>query len=140
MRLVLDTNIVLSGVFWKGAPHHLLARVKAGDATWIGSPVLFEELADVIGRPKFAAILARSGLLGEAILHELENLAEIVIPVPLPFPVCRDPDDDLVLATALAGQADLIVSGDADLLDLGVFESIPIVDAGQAMVMCDFER
>lgn len=137
MRLVLDTNVLLSGILWKGAPHRLLARIKEGDAALIGSPALLEELADVIARPKFAAILARSGLSGEMIPHEIGLLAEIVVPEPLPEPVCRDPDDDIVLATALAGQADLIVSGDADLLDLGVFRSIPIVDVAQALGRLD---
>jgi predicted nucleic acid-binding protein len=51
----------------------------------------------------------------------------------LPQPVCRDPDDDAVLALALATQADLIVSGDDDLLALGQFQGIPIVAPALAL-------
>jgi uncharacterized protein len=58
---------------------------------------------------------------------------ELVIAPPLPNPVCRDPDDDDVLACALAAQVDVIVSGDKDLLVLGSFEGIPIVTAEQAL-------
>ena len=63
----------------------------------------------------------------------LSELAEVIVPPPLPQPVCRDPDDDHVLACALAAQADLIVSGDADLLDLREYRSIRIVAAAEAL-------
>jgi putative PIN family toxin of toxin-antitoxin system len=66
-------------------------------------------------------------------LSELRRLAEIVEPPPLPARVSRDPDDDAVLALAVASQADLIVSGDADLLTLGAYAGIAIVDAAQAL-------
>jgi predicted nucleic acid-binding protein len=61
------------------------------------------------------------------------KLAEVIEPPPLPQPVCRDPDDDEVLALALAARADVIVSGDADLLVLQQFEGIPILDPAQAL-------
>ncbi len=66
-------------------------------------------------------------------MSEIQALAEIVVAPPLPLPVCRDPDDDAVLACALAAHADLIVSGDDDLLTLKEFQHIPIISAAQAM-------
>lgn len=54
----------------------------------------------------------------------------IVEPLPLPVPVCRDPDDDLVLGTALAGRCDVIVTGDRDLLVLESYGGIDIVSPG----------
>jgi uncharacterized protein len=60
-------------------------------------------------------------------------LCELVSPAPLAQPMCRDPDDDAVLACAMAAQADLIVSGDQDLLVLQTFEGTPIVTAAQAL-------
>jgi putative PIN family toxin of toxin-antitoxin system len=89
---------------------------------------LFAELADVLGRPKFQTILARTGTRAEAVLAELSQLAEIIDPPPLPAPVSRDPDDDAVLALAVAGQVDLVISGDADLLTLGSHAGNPILD------------
>ena len=66
----------------------------------------------------------------------LSNYVQAVVVlevVPLPQPVCRDPDDDAVLALALQAQADVIVSGDQDLLVLGSFEGISILTARQAL-------
>jgi predicted nucleic acid-binding protein len=58
-------------------------------------------------------------------------------PTPLSSPVCRDADDDMVLATAVAGQAEVIVSGDADLLTLGAYEGIRILSPRQFVEMLD---
>jgi predicted nucleic acid-binding protein len=63
----------------------------------------------------------------------LWRLADIVDPQPLPAPVCRDPDDDHVLACALAAQVTLIVSGDTDLLELHPYQGIPILAAAVAL-------
>lgn len=133
VRVILDTNIVLSGLFWYGPPHTLLNHVRDGTLTLISSPALLAELAEVIERPKFDAILVRSHTSREHSLVEIQALAEVVTHDLLPIPVCRDADDDAVLACALAAQADLIVSGDSDLLILQEYEGIPIVDAVSAL-------
>ena len=133
MRAVIDTNVLLSGLLWRGAPHALIEHVQAGTLAMVSSPVLLAELAEVISRAKFDEILARSNTSRERALAEMRQLAEVIVPPPLPQPVCRDPDDDHVLACALAAQADLIVSGDADLLDLREYRSIRIVAAAEAL-------
>jgi uncharacterized protein len=112
----------------------VLVHVRAGTLTLVSSPALLTEFADVINRPKFQAILTRSGTASEQMLEELRQLAEIIDPPPLSSPVCRDPDDDAVLALAVAARADLIVSGDADLLSLGSYAQIPIIDAAMAII------
>jgi predicted nucleic acid-binding protein len=66
-------------------------------------------------------------------VQDYARLCAIVEPATLPQPVCRDPDDDLVLATALTAQAFLIVSGDLDLLDFGSFNDIRIFNAAEAL-------
>ncbi|MFI4941469.1 MAG: putative toxin-antitoxin system toxin component, PIN family [Burkholderiales bacterium] len=133
MRIVIDTNVLLSGLLWHGAPHTLLNQVRTGTIELMMSRTLFDEFAEVIARRKFAAILQRTTRTPERLLSELHALAEMVAAPPLPLPVCRDPDDDAVLACALAAHADLIVSGDDDLLTLKEFQHIPIVTAAQAM-------
>lgn len=133
MRAVIDTNVLLSGLLWRGAPHALIEHVQAGTFAMVSSPVLLAELAEVISRVKFDEILARSNTSRERSLAEMRQLAEVIVPPPLPQPVCRDPDDDHVLACALAAQADLIVSGDADLLDLREYQGIRIVAAAEAL-------
>ena len=137
MLLVIDTNVLLSGLLWRGPPHALLNKVRDGAANLAVSPALLDELADVITRPKFTAILARTSRTPERILTELRILVDVVAATPLSQPVCRDPDDDAVLACALAARADLIVSGDEDLRALAMFESIPIVGAADALTLLD---
>ncbi|MGH8240427.1 MAG: putative toxin-antitoxin system toxin component, PIN family [Steroidobacteraceae bacterium] len=133
MRAIIDTNVLLSGLLWHGTPHFLLDRVRDGTLTLISSPALLAELAEVIERPKFDAILTRSNTSRERSLAEIQALAEVIAPAPLPKPICRDPDDDAVLALARAAQVDLIVSGDLDLLDLKTFEHIPILTPAAAL-------
>jgi putative PIN family toxin of toxin-antitoxin system len=133
VRAVIDTNVLLSGLLWYGTPHALLERVRDGTLGLVSSPVLLAELAEVTGRSKLAAILVRSNTSRERLLAELRQLTEVIDPSPLPQSVCRDPDDDEVLALAVAAQVDLIISGDDDLLSLGSFAGVPIVDAAAAL-------
>ena len=87
----------------------------------------------MIGRAKFDEIFARANTSREHSLAELLRLAEVVDPPPLQRPVCRDPDDDEVLALAIATKADFIVSGDKDLLSLGNPHGIPILAPTEAL-------
>lgn len=133
MRAVIDTNVVLSGLLWHGAPHRLLERVRSGELVLITSPALLAELAEVIGREKFGAILERSNISQERLLDDLQRVTEVIKPPALQKPVCRDPDDDEVLALGIAAQADLIVSGDNDLLALKEYQGIRIVNPVEAL-------
>jgi putative PIN family toxin of toxin-antitoxin system len=132
VRAVIDTNVLIAGLFWRGAPHDLLTQVRSGSLGLVSSPAVLAELSDVLGRSKFDAILTRSKTSRELALAEVRQLAEVIEPPPLAQPVCRDPDDDELLALAIAAQADLIVSGDNDLLVLQQFNGIPILSPAQA--------
>lgn len=132
MRAVIDTNVLIAGLLWRGPPHALLEHVRAGTVSLVSSPALLAELADVLGRSKFDAILTRTNTSRDRSLSEVRGLAEVVDPPPLPQPVCRDPDDDQLLALAVAAKVEFIVSGDNDLLSLGSFEGIAIVAPAEA--------
>jgi len=134
VRAVFDTNVLVSALLWHGPPHALLEQVRNGSIALITSPALLAELADVIGRAKFDAILMRANTSREQALAQVRQLAEVVDPPPLPQPVCRDPDDDAVLALALAAKVDCIVSGDNDLLVLETFQGIAIITPAQALL------
>ena len=111
-----------------------MEAVKTGEFEWCTSEVLLAEFLDVMARDKFASRLALAGLTPQAIVDDLRTLAWVVSPTEVARVVPSDPDDDHVLAAALSGAVDLIVSGDKwDLLALGSYQGIPIVTARQAM-------
>lgn len=134
MRIVLDTNVVTSALLWHGVPYQLLQVVRQrANLQLYSSAALLEELADVLTRPSLRKQLAVIGMQAGDVLLDYASAVEIVMAEPLRVPVCRDPDDDDVLALALAAQADLIVSGDQDLLVLGQFDGIPILAVRAAL-------
>jgi putative PIN family toxin of toxin-antitoxin system len=133
VRAVIDTNVLLSGLFWLGPPHRLIQQIRAGTLTLVSSPALLTELEDVLRRPKFQTVLARARIDLEGILNEARRLAEIVDAPAEGMSRSRDPDDNVVLAVAVASRADMIISGDADLLTLGSHAGIPIVDPAAAI-------
>jgi uncharacterized protein len=133
VRLVLDTNTALSGLLWpEGPPSRLIDAAEAQRVELASSTALLAELQGVLTRPKFAAQLAKRGLSVADVFDGYAALVTCITPTATPG-VSRDPDDDHVLACALAARADLIVSGDNDLLVLERFEGIAIVNAAQAL-------
>ncbi len=133
MRAVIDTNVLIAALLWRGPPHALLEYVRAGTVSLVSSPALLAEFADVMGRTKFDVILSRTSTSRERSLAEVRRLVEVIEPPPLLRPMCRDPDDDKVLALAIAARVEVIVSGDKDLLSLGSFEGVPILAPTQAL-------
>jgi len=94
------------------------------EATLLASEATLAEFRAVLMRDKFDGAVDR--LLREHILREYEQLCTLV-PVPAPIRACRDPRDDKFLEVAVHGRADLIVSGDLDLLALHPFHDVAIV-------------
>ena len=134
MRIVADTNTVLSGLLWQGTPRRLLDLGRERKITLCTSLVLLAELAEITARDKFAERLRAAGVSATELLQDYERLAETVTPEALPTPVIeRDPDDDHILACAVSTEARLIVSGDSHLLDLKAYQGIPIRAASVAV-------
>jgi len=135
VRVVLDTNTLVSGVISPGGPpRRLLDDLRAHVFELCSSATLLAELLDVLSREKFAARLTQAGLTPQGVVVELRRLAHMAAPQEVPRVIEHDADDDHVLACALAGRADLIVSGDKHLHRLGgQYQGIPIVTAAQAV-------
>lgn len=133
MRLVLDTNTALSGLLWGGTPGRLIDAAEEQRIELANSAALLAELQGVLSREKFAKQLARRGLTVADVFDGYAALVVIVTPAAIAPTITRDPADDQVLAAALAAHADLIVSGDAHLLDLKNFQGIEIVTAAIAV-------
>jgi putative PIN family toxin of toxin-antitoxin system len=132
MRVVLDTNVVVSALIWGGVPYRLLQAANAGDIALFASAVLLDELRDTLARPHLASRLAQQQSSVEHALGVYGQLVGHVVPRAIK-PTSRDSDDDHVLACAGAAKAQLIVSGDRDLLALDTYRDIAIVTPAQAV-------
>ena len=134
MRIVLDTNVVLSALLWRGTPYRLLAAIRQlQNSQLFSSTPLLEELADVLTRPSASKRLALINRSAADVLIDYVEAVDIVTPASIGRVVASDPDDDVVIATALASNSNLIVSGDNDLLSLKQYQSIRILSPTEAL-------
>jgi len=134
VRLVLDTNTLISAILWRGTPAAVLAAVRAGQATVAISAEILEELAGVLERSKFRQRLIVTNLSAVAAYRQVVSVTQRVTAPPLAsIAELRDPADAIILACAVAAGADAIVTGDQDLLVLGSFRRIPILTATQTV-------
>lgn len=123
MKIVLDTNVLMSAVFFGGVPGRILEAFRTGSVELVYSREVLDEYARVGER-----LSERFGDLNlGSILAAIAAAGTLVDARPLPERVSRDPDDDKFLACAGAAGAAFIVSGDHDLLDLGEWDETPIL-------------
>jgi putative PIN family toxin of toxin-antitoxin system len=94
---------------------------------------LLAELARILQRIKFAKVITASGMTFDQLVLGYTGLTTLIAPAEISPTVLNDPDDDHVLACAVAAKADLIVSGDSDLLDLKAYQGIPIETPAEAL-------
>lgn len=124
MRIVIDTNVVISGIFFGGFPRKILGAAVNGQLTACATPEIIDEYEEIIQE----MVGREQGHLNQAILQSLFPAMEIVVPVSQ-VTLSRDPDDDKFLGCAKDAHALYIVSGDKDLLVLEQFEGIQIITA-----------
>jgi putative PIN family toxin of toxin-antitoxin system len=125
-RVVLDTNILISGLIWRGIPGKAVDAATQYQFRLLLSASLVQELQVTLYRPKFTKIIAASGQRVDDMIGKVIQASIFVPSAEVPDDVVRDPKDRHVLACALGGNADCIVTGDADLLTLGSYARIPI--------------
>jgi len=122
MRVVLDTNIFISGIFWKGNPNKIVSEWRNGKFTLVSSMELVKELINTLKDFKIA--------LPEEIIKEWIDLiimnSELVI-IKNELKAVEDPDDDKFIETALAGSADFIITQDKHLLKIKEYNNIKIL-------------
>ena len=123
MRVILDTNVLMSGIFFGGPPKKIINAWLDGLITFVVSPEIIDEyrrvavrLGDKYPRVKIESLLALA--LGSA---------EVVAAEALPNQVCTDPDDDKFIACAISAGVSVIVSGDTALKAIGEFQGVKIL-------------
>ena len=123
MKVVLDTNVLISGIYFGGIPGKILEAWGARRFQLLVSTEILQEYLNVAERlaDRYA------GVEYESILGLIIQNAELVQPSDLPEPVSTDPDDDKFLACALAGDSTTIISGDSDLLNLSGYCGIKVI-------------
>lgn len=138
MRLLLDTNVVFSALLWRGAAYDLLVTLRdRPDVRLFTSSVLVSELVEVLTRPSAAKQLALIGKTAGEIVADYLAVVDVVEPVESapgqapPRMVPMDADDDHVVAAALAAPVEAIITGDRDLLSVGVFGGIKVLTVAE---------
>lgn len=123
MKVIIDTNVFVSGVFWKGPPYRLLQAWEHGRFKLVVSTSILEEYRRVLSDLS----QHRPGIQFERALELVDLHAEVVRPIAFAKPICSDPDDDMFLEAALSASADYIVSGDKALLNQNGFRGIHVL-------------
>lgn len=126
MKVLFDPNVLFAAFTVRGFCDELIEET-VDLCAMVWSTPLRDELVRALRRKRLLSPAA------SVAISVFSDLCEMVKPKALPKRVCRDPDDDLVLATALAGRADFIVTGDDDLLVLKTFSGIRILSPRQVL-------
>jgi len=122
-KVVIDTNIFVSGFGWNGKPEEVLKLIKDRQIVNYSSAEIFEEIRRVVSYPK----LRFSEPLQIAILEFVLFYSEFVAPQKRFFTVTEDPDDNKFLECAIEAKVDYIISGDPHLLDMKKSKTVKIV-------------
>jgi putative PIN family toxin of toxin-antitoxin system len=128
MRVVLDTNVLISAVLSvQGAPAHVIAAWEQERFEVVVSALLLAEYTRVLTYPKIARVHGMDAGEQQAFLTGFRTAAILVPVTDIPSIIQEDPADNVVLATAVSGEAAYIVSGDQDLLRLSRYQGIEIL-------------
>lgn len=119
MNIVIDTNVVVSGIIFGGLPAQILAKVFNKSHQLIASEYIISEYSDIVHR-----VTAKRKFSPDIAMQTLKALisnADIIDASTITAPECADPDDIIFLQAAIAGKAKYLISGDKDLLDVGEY-------------------
>ncbi|MFZ1042389.1 MAG: putative toxin-antitoxin system toxin component, PIN family [Anaerolineales bacterium] len=122
LKVIIDTNVFVSGIFFSGPPYHILKAWQTGEFELVASQEILDEyrrVGEVLAEGHPAIDL-------KLILNFVLEHVTIYKPLPLKEPVCEDPDNDKFLACALASGSKIIISGDKHLLKVSGFQGIQV--------------
>ena len=135
MKIVIDTNVLISALLWQGPSHKLLMAVEKRLFTLCMTPALLEELKDVLKRPKFFSRLKKHNISCEDLFSGITDIVALYPDIKIDSVVKDDPSDDKVLACALASAAKYIITGDPHILQLKVWSGVSILTPRQSLML-----
>lgn len=136
LRLVLDTNVAVSGLLWGGHSRRLLELALDNTIALYSSPVLIDELSQTLHYAKLGKRITAMETTAQALVASYSVMVTLVVPQQVPRVIVQDADDDQVLACAVEAHAHLIASGDQHLHSLGGnYLGVRIVTPAEAMVL-----
>ena len=128
IKVVLDTNLWVAAWLWRGIPQRLIELAQERQIISCTSLEILQELKKVLSYPKLQKQLSLIAYNQEDILMGTKEIS-IIYPIEtVNIPELRDSDDTIILATAIAAQANVIISGDKDLLTLTTYQNISILN------------
>jgi len=140
MKVVLDTNVIISGLFWKGIPGEVLEKCQTEHTLCFTKETLLE-LKEAIFYPKFVPHLQKLTFSIEDFLARLTERSLVISkPSQEIFIIKEYPPDNKILACAISCRASFIVSGDEHLLKLREFQSIPILSPRKFLKLCQNKK
>lgn len=132
MKVLLDTNIWISGLLWGGNPRRIIKLAMSEQIVIYSSKLLIDELQATLAYPKLQRRLEKLAITAEELLVEVAGITQLSQSVAISeLDQLRDPKDKIVLETALGVPVEVIVTGDEDLLILEEFQKIPILTTKQ---------
>lgn len=135
MKITVDTNILISGLFWEGNERKLIELAEEGEIELVLSEAIIEEFEEVLSRNEFKLKLNEIESNVGSVIDKILSIATITEPQEKINAVEDDKDDNIVLECALSGEVRYIVSGDRHLFELYEFRGIPILRARKMMEM-----
>jgi uncharacterized protein len=127
MRVVIDPNVWLSALLWGGQPSLIIQLIEQKQIQAISSENILTELTDILQKSKLQKRLNRLEITANEVVIIAKRLMTLVVTEEIIIPQLRDPKDQMVLATAISGDVQIVISGDKDLLILHPYGNISIL-------------
>ena len=129
LKAVFDTNVLISGILWKGIPFQLLTWAEASQLQIYTSFEILEEVYRVLHYPKFQGYIDNQQAALRTLFAKISSLCTMIEVDRIVKGICSDADDEKFLSCALTANVNVLVSGDKHLLDLKNYRSIRILTA-----------
>lgn len=133
LKVVLDTNTLISAFFWDGNEAELFRRIEQGKVELYITGEILAEIENVIRRPKFDEIRKKANVTPNEIMQKIISLSHVIIAQKVGVAICRDKKDNKFLECAESAKADYLVSGDEDLLILKKYKETTIINTSKLL-------